>query len=146
MFNGVNCQLSMSSLSSVNVNNHLLNLSNLGELLLGKMNPLLSILETGTTSVFLMISRFFQAVESLLAMREEFLRAFLPEAAVSQGIGLFEKIQDLKFNKLLPAKMRFLLNVEDNSEELGQLVFCRSRETQASGCSQSERPDLQLAQ
>ena len=86
------------------------------------MNPLLSILESGSTSVFLMISRFFQAVESLLAMREEFLRAFSPEAAVSQGIGLFEKIQDLKFNKLLPAKMRFLLNVQDNSDELGQLV------------------------
>ena len=90
--------------------------------MLGKMNPLLSILESGSTSVFLMISRFFQAVESLLAMREEFLRAFSPEAAVSQGIGLFEKIQDLKFNKLLPAKMRFLLNVQDNSDELGQLV------------------------
>ena len=90
--------------------------------MLGKMNPLLSILDSGSTSVFLMISRFFQAVESLLAMREEFLRAFSPEAAVSQGIGLFEKIQDLKFNKLLPAKMRFLLNVQDNSDELGQLV------------------------
>ena len=86
------------------------------------MNPLLSILESGSTSVFLMISRFFQAVESLLAMREEFGRAFSPESAVSQGIGLFEKIQDLKFNKLLPAKMRFLLNVQDNSDELGQMV------------------------
>ena len=68
------------------------------------MNPLLSILKTGSTSVFLMISRFFQAVESVLAMKEEFARAF------SSGQGgdtrLFEKIHDLKFNNLLPTKGR----------------------------------------
>ena len=86
------------------------------------MNPLLSLLETGTTSVFLMISRFFQAVESVLAMREEFLRAFSLESGESQEFRLFEKIQDLKFNKVLPAKMRLLLNVQENSDELGSLV------------------------
>ena len=47
-----------------------------GELLLGKMNPLLEILQSGSTSVFLLISRFFQAVESVLAMKDSFLRAF----------------------------------------------------------------------
>ena len=86
------------------------------------MNPLVSILQTGSTSVFLMISRFFQAVESLLAMREEFLRAFSLDSGESQETRLFEKIQDLKFNKLLPAKMRFLLNVQENSDELGSIV------------------------
>ena len=37
-----------------------------GLMLFGESNPLLNILKSGSTSVFLMLSKFFQAVESLL--------------------------------------------------------------------------------
>jgi len=93
-----------------------------GELLLGKMNPILNILQSGSTSVFLMISRFFQAVESVLAMKEQFLRAFATDTTDIQETKLLERIKDLKLNTILPAKMRFLLNVHANSDLLGHMV------------------------
>ena len=93
-----------------------------GELLLGKMDPILNILQSGSTSVFLMISRFFKAVESVLAMKDQFLRSFSSDPADIQETRLLERIKDLKLKVILPAKMRFLLNVHANSDQLGEMV------------------------
>ena len=39
------------------------------EVIFGKMNPIVDLFQSGSTSIFLLISQFFQAVESLLAMK-----------------------------------------------------------------------------
>ena len=93
-----------------------------GDLVLGKMDPVLNILRSGSTSIFLMISRFFQAVESVLAMKDKFLRSFSSDPADIQETRLLERIKDLKLKVILPTKMRFLLNVHGNSDELGEMV------------------------
>eukprot|EP00091_Calanus_sinicus_P009781 TRINITY_DN22730_c0_g1_i1.p1 TRINITY_DN22730_c0_g1~~TRINITY_DN22730_c0_g1_i1.p1 ORF type:complete len:124 (+),score=6.10 TRINITY_DN22730_c0_g1_i1:42-413(+) len=69
-----------------------------------------------------MISRFFQAVESVLAMKEKFLRAFASDTTDIQETKLLERIKDLKLKTILPTKMRFLLNVHANSNQLGEMV------------------------
>ena len=96
--------------------------SHAGILLLGENNPLLRILRTGSTSVFLTLTKFFQAVESVLGMREQFLRIFSFDSTAIQETRLLERIQELKINKILPTKIRFLVNVHANSDKLGALL------------------------
>ena len=90
--------------------------------MLGENNPLLKILRTGSTSVFLTLTKFFQAVESVLGMREQFLRIFSFDSTAIQETRLLERIQELKINKILPTKIRFLVNVHTNSDKLGALL------------------------
>ena len=67
-----------------------------GELLLGKIDPILNILRSGSTSVFLMITRFFHAVESVLTMKDQFLRSFSSDWTDIQETRLLGRIKDLK--------------------------------------------------
>ena len=90
--------------------------------LLGEDNPLLQLLQSGSTSVFLTLTKFFQAVESVLGMRDQFLRIFSFDSSALQETRLLERIQELKLNQILPAKMRFLMNVHANSDKLGRML------------------------
>ena len=91
-------------------------------MLLGRDNPILNILQSGSTSVFLMLTRFFQAVESVLSLRDEFLRTFSFDSNDIQEAHLLERIQKLKLDRILPNKIRFLMNVHTNSDKLGRLL------------------------
>jgi len=93
-----------------------------GVMLLGRDNPILNILQSGSTSVFLMLTRFFQAVESVLSLRDEFLRTFSFDSNDIQEAHLLERIQKLKLDRILPNKIRFLMNVHTNSDKLGRLL------------------------
>ena len=92
------------------------------EILLGRMNPITEILQSGSTSVFLLITRFFEAVESVFALKRDFARAFSGERSGRREVHLLERIQELKFNTILPRKMRLLLNVHAHSEELRDMI------------------------
>ena len=92
------------------------------EILLGRMNPITEILQSGSTSVFLLMTRFFEAVESVFALKRDFVRAFSGERSGRREVHLLERIQDLKFNTILPRKMRLLLNVHAHSEELRDMI------------------------
>ena len=92
------------------------------EILLGRMNPITEILQSGSTSVFLLITRFFEAVESVFALKRDFARAFSGERSGRREVNLLERIQELKFNTILPRKMRLLLNVHAHSEELRDMI------------------------
>ena len=93
-----------------------------GVMLLGADNPILNILQSGSTSVFLMLTRFFQAVESVLGLRDEFLRTFSFDSTALQEAKLLERIQELKLERILPTKIRFLMNVHTNSDKLGRML------------------------
>jgi len=99
-----------------------------GLMLFGESNPLLNILKSGSTSVFLMLSKFFQAVESLLGMRDQFFSTFSFDSKGLHETNILERIQKLNINNILPVKIRFLMNVHANSDELGRMVekmfFC----------------------
>ena len=92
------------------------------EILLGRMNPITEILQSGSTSIFLLMTRFFEAVESVFALKRDFVRAFSGERSGRREVHLLERIQDLKFNTILPRKMRLLLNVHAHSEELRDMI------------------------
>ena len=92
------------------------------EILLGRMNPITENLQSGSTSVFLLMTRFFEAVESVFALKRDFVRAFSGERSGRREVHLLERIQDLKFNTILPRKMRLLLNVHAHSEELRDMI------------------------
>jgi hypothetical protein len=91
------------------------------EILLGSMHPITEILQSGSTSIFLLITRFFEAVEAVFSLKREFTRAFSGESMGRQEVGLLERIRDLKL-KLLPGKIRLLLNIHAHSNELGDMV------------------------
>ena len=80
-------------------------------LLLGNMNPILNILQSGTSSVFLVITSFFDAVGSVLAMKGQFLRAFSDNSSGGMEARLLERIHGLKLNQVLPKKLKLLLRV-----------------------------------
>merc|ERR1719431_1175008 len=92
------------------------------EMLLGKMNPITEILQSGSTSIFLLVTRFFESIESVFALKSDFVRVFSGGAMERQEVGLLERIQHLKLNTILPTKMRVLLNIHAHSEELRDMV------------------------
>ena len=79
-------------------------------------------LRSGSTSVFLMLTKFFQGVEQVLGMRDQFLRIFSFDSTAIQETRVLERIQELKLNEILPTKIKFLMNVHSNSDKLGKLV------------------------
>ena len=86
------------------------------------MNPIMDILQSGATSVFLLVSRFFEGVEAVVALKGEFLRAFSGDPTQSQEVNLLERIQQLQLQTILPRKIRLLLNIHANSDKLGAMV------------------------
>jgi len=92
------------------------------ELLLGEMNPIIDLLQSGSTSIFLVITRFFEGIESVLSMKEQFLRSFILDSTDIREANLLDRIKDLKLNTILPTKMRILLNLHARSDRIGGIV------------------------
>ena len=84
-------------------------------------NPLLEMLRSGSTSVFLMLTKFFQGVEQVLGMRDQFLRIFSFDSTAIQETRVLERIQELKLNQILPTKIKFLMNVHLFALYLGNI-------------------------
>ena len=92
------------------------------EILLGKMNPITEILQSGSTSIFLLITSFFEAVEAVFVLKSDFVRAFNGQSMDKKEANLLERIIELKLKTILPRKLRLLVNIYAHSEELRAMI------------------------
>ena len=92
------------------------------EILLGEMNPITEILQSGSTSIFLLITSFFEAVEAVFVLKSDFVRAFNGQSMDKKEANLLEKIIELKLKTILPRKLRLLVNIYAHSEELRAMI------------------------
>lgn len=92
------------------------------EILLGDMNPITEILQSGSTSIFLLITRFFESVEAVFALQGDFVRAFSGGTMENKEVNILERIIDLKLKTILPKKLRLLINIYSHSEHLREMI------------------------
>jgi len=93
-----------------------------GTLLLGDMNPILKILQSGSTPVFMVINNFFDAISDVLAFKGQFLRSFSADTSEGREAGLLKRIARLKIKKVLPTAVQALIRIHASSEEIGDII------------------------
>ncbi|XP_023321023.1 uncharacterized protein LOC111695815 [Eurytemora carolleeae] len=89
-----------------------------GSAIFGEFISISSILHTGLSTIVALTEQFFRAVESLTAIKTQFINSFV---SGSGGEELLLRAQDFTVGELLPAKINFIMNAYNNSEGIAKI-------------------------